>query len=65
MKNHDEKTSRGYRLKLTTHSMIDELEKIMKTNKDVVITEAMLLLYKKVNRKINKENIESKNNTNN
>ncbi len=57
MKNHDEKISRGYRLKLTTHSMIDELEKIMKTNKDVVITEAMLLLYKKVSRKINKEKI--------
>jgi len=59
MKNPDEKISRGYRLKLTTHSMIDELEKIMKTNKDVVITEAMLLLYKKVSRKINKEKIEN------
>lgn len=55
MKNHDEKTSRGYRLKLTTHSLIDELEKLMNTSKDVVITEAISILYKKVNKKIKKE----------
>lgn len=55
MKNHDEKISRGYRLKLTTHSLIDELEKLMNTSKDVVITEAISILYKKVNKKIKKE----------
>lgn len=52
MKNHDEKKSRGYRLKLSTHSLIDELEKLMNTSKDVVITEAVSILYKKVKKKL-------------
>lgn len=64
MKNHDKKISRGYRLKLSTHSLIDELEKLMKTSKDVVITEAISILYKKVNRKIKKEKFEKEISTN-
>ncbi len=59
MKNHDEKKSRGYRLKLSTHSLIDELEKLMNTSKDVVITEAVSILYKKVNKKIIKKKQEN------
>lgn len=51
---HDEKKSRGYRLKLSTHNLIDELEKLMNTSKDVIITEAISMLYKKVKRKIKK-----------
>lgn len=46
--NNDLKTSKGYRLKLSTHAMIKSLQEITRSDADTVLTEAVLLMYKKV-----------------
>lgn len=42
------KTSKGYRLKLSTHSMIKSLQALIGSDADGVITQSCLLFYKKV-----------------
>ncbi len=59
IKNPDDKTARGYRLRDSTHKMISELEELMKTNQDVVLTEACRILYRKVMKKVKKQNEEN------
>jgi hypothetical protein len=43
-----EKVSKGYRLKKTTHKLIDKLQMIMKADQDAVITKACKMLYKQL-----------------
>jgi len=42
------KTSKGYRLKLSTHSMIKSLQELSGSDADSVITQSCLLLYKQI-----------------
>ena len=46
--NNDLKTSKGYRLRLSTHSMIKSLQELTGNDADGVITESCILLYKKI-----------------
>lgn len=46
--NNDLKTSKGYRLKLSTHAMIKSLQELTGSDADTVLTESVLLMYKKV-----------------
>jgi len=46
IKNKTEKIAKGYRLKKTTHKLIDKLQMVMKANQDTVITKACKMLYK-------------------
>lgn len=48
LNNIEKKTSKGYRLKLSTHSMIKNLQELTGNNADGVITQSCILLYKKV-----------------
>jgi len=42
------KISKGYRLKLSTHSMIKSLQELSGSDADSVITQSCLLLYKQI-----------------
>lgn len=42
------RTARGYRLKLSTHAMIKSLQELTGSDADTVLTESVLLMYKKV-----------------
>ncbi len=42
------RTSKGYRLKVSTHSLIKSLQELTKYDADTVITQSCLLMYKKV-----------------
>lgn len=42
------KTSKGYRLKLSTHSMIKSLQELIGSDADGVITQSCILLYKQI-----------------
>ncbi|MBN8584191.1 MAG: hypothetical protein J0M37_03785 [Ignavibacteria bacterium] len=42
------RTARGYRLKLSTHQMIKSLQELTGSDADTVLTESVLLMYKKV-----------------
>ncbi len=42
------KTSKGYRLKLSTHAMIKSLQELTGSDADVVITQSCILLYKQI-----------------
>lgn len=44
----DLKTSKGYRLKLSTHAMIKSLQELTGGDADVVITQSCILLYKQI-----------------
>jgi len=44
-----EKTAKGYRLKKTTHKLIDKLQMEIKADQDTVITKACKMLYKQLN----------------
>jgi retron-type reverse transcriptase len=44
-KSSTDKTSRGYRLKNSTHRLIDKIRKMMNANQDIVITKACEMLY--------------------
>ncbi len=45
IKSKTEKTAKGYRLKISTHKLIDEMQKMLKSDKDTVITKACKMLY--------------------
>ncbi len=42
------KISRGYRLKVSTHSLIKSLQELTRDDTDTVLTESCIMLYKKV-----------------
>jgi len=48
IKNKTEKTAKGYRLKKTTHKLIDKMQLLMKADQDTVITKACKMLYKQL-----------------
>lgn len=47
------KTSKGYRLKISTHKLIDKIQLMLSADQDTVITKACRLLYKELNKKRN------------
>jgi hypothetical protein len=46
LKHKSEKIARGYRLKKSTHKLIDRIQIILKVDQDTVITKACRMLYK-------------------
>ncbi len=46
--NNDLKTSKGYRLKLSTHAMIKSLQELTGNDADSVITQSCILLYRQI-----------------
>lgn len=46
--NSDLKTSKGYRLRLSTHAMIKSLQELIGSDADGVITQSCILLYKQI-----------------
>lgn len=46
LKHKTEKIAKGYRLKKTTHKLIDKIQIILKADQDTVITKACKLLYR-------------------
>lgn len=44
----EQRIAKGYRLKVSTHSLIKSLQELTKYDADTVITESCLLMYKKV-----------------
>ena len=44
----EKKTSKGYRLKISTHTMIKSLQDLTGNSADGVITQSCILLYKKI-----------------
>jgi hypothetical protein len=48
MKKKELRTSKGYRLKVSTHNLIKSLQELTRNDADTVITESILLMYKKV-----------------
>ncbi len=44
----DLKTSKGYRLRLSTHAMIKSLQELIGSDADDVITQSCILLYKQI-----------------
>jgi hypothetical protein len=51
-----EKSSKGYRLKMTTHRLIDKIQDILQCSQDEVITNACRMYYKEIKSpKLNKK----------
>ncbi len=48
IKSKTEKIAKGYRLKKTTHKLIDKLQMVMQADQDTVITKACKMLYKQL-----------------
>ena len=48
LKHKTEKIAKGYRLKKSTHKLIDRIQVILKADQDTVITKACKMLYRKV-----------------
>jgi len=48
LKHKTEKISKGYRLKKSTHKLIDKIQVILKADQDTVVTKACKLLYREV-----------------
>lgn len=46
------KTSKGYRLKISTHRLIDKLQFMLNADQDTVITKACRMLYGELNRNV-------------
>lgn len=46
------KTSKGYRLKLTTHRLIDKLQFMLNADQDTVITKACRMLHNDLKKNI-------------
>ena len=42
------RTSKGYRLKVSTHTLIKSLQELTQYDTDTVITESCLLMYRKI-----------------
>ncbi len=49
VKRSDPKTSKGYRLKNSTHSMIERIQSITNGSKDFVLSRAVRLYYNEIN----------------
>jgi ribosomal protein S24E len=47
-----EKISKGYRLKPSTHKLIDKLQVMLNADQDTVVTRACKILYKELKNKI-------------
>ncbi len=45
-----EKISKGYRLKISTHKLIDKIQIILNADQDTVITQACRAYYKSLNK---------------
>jgi len=54
VKKKTDKKSKGYRLKMSTHKLIDKMQEILQCSQDEVITNACWMFYKdiKTNKKI-------------
>jgi len=52
-----DKSSRGYRLKTSTHRLIDKIQLMISADQDTVITRACKLLYKELKTLENKNRI--------
>ena len=48
MKKKELRTSKGYRLKVSTHNLIKSLQELTQYDTDTVITESCLLMYRKI-----------------
>lgn len=48
IKNKELRTSKGYRLKVSTHNLIKSLQELTQYDTDTVITESCLLMYRKI-----------------
>lgn len=59
------KTSKGYRLKDSTHSLIEKIQLQINASKDTVITKAVKLYYNQINIERKTSLIENKNQLNN
>jgi hypothetical protein len=51
IKQKPEKIAKGYRLKPSTHKLIDKLQVMLSADQDTVITKACKLLYKELKNK--------------
>jgi len=48
VKKKSDKTSKGYRLKITTHRLIDKMQEILQCSQDEVITSACRKYYEEI-----------------
>lgn len=48
LKNKTAKTSKGYRLNVSTHKLIDKMQLILKADQNTIITKACKMLYKEL-----------------
>ena len=62
-KKNGSKTSKGYRLKDSTHDMIEKIQLLINGSKDTVISRAVRLYYKQINNE-RKISVSGKNNSN-
>lgn len=46
------KTSKGYRLKVSTHKLIDKMQFMLEADQDTVITKACRLLYNELKKNV-------------
>lgn len=46
------KTSKGYRLKVSTHKLIDKLQFMLEADQDTVITKACRMLYNELKKNV-------------
>lgn len=46
------KTSKGYRLKVSTHKLIDKIQFMLEADQDTVITKACRLLYNELKKNV-------------
>lgn len=44
----EQRIAKGYRLKISTHSLIKSLQELTQDDADTVITESCILLHKKI-----------------
>ena len=60
-KNYSEiKTSRGYRLKISTHVLIEKIQKLINSSKDSVISNSVRLYYERLNQDLKKSEVNKK-----
>lgn len=54
LKHKTEKTAKGYRLKKSTHKLIDKIQVMLSADQDTVITKACKMLYVDLRKKKSK-----------
>jgi len=54
------KTSRGYRLKISTHVLIEKIQKLINSSKDSVISNSVRLYYERLNQDLKKSGVNIK-----